>query len=163
MRKTMWIVAAAALAGAPAAYSQPFGRGPREGAGHPVMGGFLHAMNRLELSDQQREEISCIMEDAEALLEELADTEAGSSGIVEYFCSDGFSRSGLESMLNLRIERMRRINGITAEAMASVRAVLTPGQLQELAGMERERCTEHRTEGMGHHREGMAPPHREMF
>jgi Spy/CpxP family protein refolding chaperone len=127
------------------------------------MGGFLHAVNRLELSDQQREDIFSIMEEAAARLEELADPEEDAPGIMEYFCSDGFSRSGLEDMLNIRIERMRRANGIAAEALAGVRAVLTPGQLEELSGMERERCMEHRMEGMGHPGEEMAPPHREMF
>ncbi len=152
MKKTMWIAAAAALLLPSALRAQP---GPgREGVGHPLMGGLIQAVNRLDLTDSQRGDVHRIMEDAESRLLMLAEPGEERPGFTEYFCSAEFSSAGLEALLNQRLEKMRQANAIVAGALGDVRALLTQEQIDELSRMFQERHREAGPHGGGPHRWG---------
>lgn len=159
MRKTMWIVAATMLLASSWASAQPMG-GPGGMDGHPVIGRFMGAIHRLDLSESQRNLIHGVMEDMEAELEGIADREEDRPAFLEYFCSSEFNSREFELMLNERLERMQLTNGIISETLAEIHGILTREQLDELAAMAEEhgRMLEERD----HPREGMAPPHRGM-
>lgn len=155
MKRTMWMVAAAALLTSSVVSAQPMG-GPGGREGLPVIGRFMGAISRLDLSGSQRELIAGVIEEMEADLSGMEDRENGGQGFMEYFCSDGFDAREFESMLDGRLERMRVANGIIAGSLAEIRGILTGEQLDELAAMREEHAG--RPDDRGHHREGMAPP-----
>lgn len=161
MRKTMWMVTATMLLASSLVSAQPMGGGPGEREGHPLIGRFLHAMERLDLSESQRDLILGVMEDMEAELAGIADREDERPVLMEYFCSSEFDSREFESMLDERLEKMRLANGIIAGALGEIHGILTREQLDELAAMREEHGR--RFEGLDHPREGMAPPPRGMF
>lgn len=159
MRRTMWMVAAAVLLSSSVASAQPVG-GPGGRDGFPVIGRFMEAIYRLDLSESQRELIRGVIEDMEADLYGIVNREEERPAFMEYFCSSGFSAGEFESMLDERLENMRLANGIIAGALEDIHAILTREQLDELAAMREEHPG--RPEDREHHREGMAPPPLEM-
>jgi Spy/CpxP family protein refolding chaperone len=161
MKKTMWMVTATMLLATSLVSAQPMGGGPGEREGHPLIGRFLHAIDRLDLSESQRDLIHGVMEDMEADLSGIVDREGDRPEFMEYFCSSGFSASEFESMLDERLEKMRLANGIIAGALAEIHGILTREQLEELAVMAEQHHG--RLEERDRPREGMAPPHRGMF
>lgn len=159
MKRTKWIVTATMLLASSLAFAQPMGvPGGREG--HPLIGRFIQAIHRLNLSGSQRDLIHGVMEDMETELAGVADREWDRPDFLEYFCSSEFDSREFESMLDERLERMRLANGIIAGALAEIHTILTPEQLDELAVMREEhgRWLEERE----HRREEMAPPFRGM-
>lgn len=160
LRKTMWMVAAVMLLASSLAFAQPMG-GPGEREGHPVIGRFLQAMNRLDLSESQRELIRGVVEEMGTDLAGVADREEDRPDFPAYFCSSEFDSRVFESMLNERLEKMRLANGIIAGALGEIHGILTREQLDELAALREEHGR--RLEERNRPREGMAPPHRGMF
>lgn len=138
MKTSVWIALAGTLLMSSAGYA--LAPNPPSEAGHPTLGILLRAVGRLDLSDSQRSRIRQVADDARAALEGIRDSreDPGEPGLIGYFCSNEFSAGGLEEMMNRRLELMRQANRVVSEALASVREILTPDQLEELAGMARE-------------------------
>lgn len=161
MKKTMWVLTSTMLLASSIASAQPMNGGPGEREGHPLISRFLHAIDRLDLSESQRELIHGVMEDMGAELAGIAEREEDRPALMEYFCSSGFDSLEFESMLDERLERMGIANGIIAGALGEIHGILTREQLDELAAMREEHIG--RPEEREHPREGMAPPPRGMF
>lgn len=108
----------------------------RPGGGDSFFQRMLPMMRMLDLTDDQREAIGDIMEEAQESLESIRGTdEAGShrEEFLEMFSSSSLSVSEVESLLNERIEAMEEANGIIAEALVDIHNELTPEQLAALA------------------------------
>ena len=161
MKKTMWVLTSTMLLASSIASAQPIGGGPGEREGHPLIGRFLHAIDRLDLSESQRDLIHGVMGDMEAELAGIAEREEDRPALMEYFCSSEFNSLEFESMLDERLERMQIANGIIAGALGEIHGILTREQLDELAAMREEHGR--RLEEREHRREGLAPPPRGMF
>lgn len=137
MKRTKWMVTATMLLASSLAFAQPIS-GPGEREGHPLIGRFLQAIHRLDLSESQRDLIHGVMEDMETDLAGIADREGDRPDFLGYFCSSGFNSREFESMLDERLDKMRLANGVIAAALAEVHGILTREQLDELAAMGEE-------------------------
>jgi len=106
------------------------------GGGDSFFQRMLPMMRMLDLTDDQREAIGDIMEDAQESLESIRGSEDSGSHreeFLEMFSSSSLSVSEVESLLNERIEAMEEANGIIAQALVDIHDVLTPEQLAALA------------------------------
>ncbi|MCK5133915.1 MAG: Spy/CpxP family protein refolding chaperone [Candidatus Sabulitectum sp.] len=128
----------------------------------------LPMMRILDLTDEQREAIGDIMEEARESIESIRGTEdAGShrEDFLELFSSTSLSVSEVEALLNKRVEVMEEANTVIAGALVNIHDVLTPEQLALVAefdpGSMEMRMGENG--GRGDHRPGTSMgvhPHR---
>lgn len=108
----------------------------RPGGGDNFFQRIMPMMRMLDLTDDQREAIGDIMEEARESLESIRGTdETGShrEEFLELFSSSSLSVSEVETLLNERIEAMEEANVIIAEALVGIHDELTPEQLAALA------------------------------
>lgn len=148
MKTTITTAIAAVLLLAGTAAAQP-GRMP----GRPMGGSGMHEsrpageggdffqrmlpmIRMLNLSDDQRESIGDIMQEARASIESIRETtEVGSlrDEFLELFSSSTLSASEVEALLNERVEVMKDVNEIVASALVDIHDVLTDEQLAALS------------------------------
>jgi len=96
----------------------------------------LPMIRMLNLSDDQRESIGDIMQEARASIESIRETTEVSSlrdEFLELFSSSTLSASEMESLLNKRVEIMKDVNEIVASALVDIHNVLTDEQLAALS------------------------------
>lgn len=115
-------------------------RGMSEQSHGGANGNFFHRMlpmmEILDLTDEQREAIGDIMEEARESIESLRVTEdAGShrENFLELFSSTSLSVSEVEALLNERVEVMEEANTVIAGALVNIHDVLTLEQLALVA------------------------------
>ncbi|MCD4707712.1 MAG: Spy/CpxP family protein refolding chaperone [Candidatus Sabulitectum sp.] len=109
------------------------------GPGSDFFQRILPMMRMLDLSDDQREAIGYIMEDTRDSIESLRSSEdAGShrDNFLELFSSSTITASQVEALLNVRVETMKDVNRIIAQALVDIHDVLTAEQLATLAEFE---------------------------
>lgn len=109
---------------------------PGDGGGDNFFQRIQPMMRMLDLTDDQREAIGDIIEEARESLESIRGTEEAGSHreeFLEMFSSSSLSVSEVEALLNERIEAMEEANVIIAEALVGIHDELTPEQLAALA------------------------------
>jgi Spy/CpxP family protein refolding chaperone len=96
----------------------------------------LPMIRMLYLSDDQRESIGNIIQEAQSSIEIIRETtEAGSrrDEFLKLFSASTLSASEVEALLNDRVEVMKDVNEIVAVALVDIHDVLTEEQLAALS------------------------------
>jgi len=154
--RTATIAAVAVLALAASAWAQPMGgpqMGPRGGhtmrsggsGGPPEMeqlGGFMRALGALDLTEEQRDRVRTIMEDARTQVREIvegADRPDQRGRIMELFVSESVTESELLDVMSQRDQVRDDVREVIAAALVDVHDVLTPDQLERLGQLVEER------------------------
>jgi len=99
----------------------------------------LPMMRMLDLSDDQRNAISEIVQSANDSLEAIRESnEPGShrEEFLQLFSASSISVSEVENLLNDRIEQMKQANAVIAEALVDIHGILTTEQLAALAALD---------------------------
>ncbi len=145
---TMTIALLAALLLVGTAIAQPAGNSGRTGnnrnsAEQRPGGNFFQRIRPmlgiLELSDDQREDIASIIQDADSSIQSIREAEEHGThreDFLEMFSSSSITVTEVESLFNERMEIMEEINRICAVALVDIHDVLTPEQLAMLADFE---------------------------
>ena len=154
--RTATIAAVAVLALAASAWAQPMGgpqMGPRGGhtmrsggsGGPPEMeqlGGFMRALGALDLTEEPRDLVRTIMEDARTQVREIvegADRPDQRGRIMELFVSESVTESELLDVMSQRDQVRDDVREVMAAALVDVHDVLTAEQLDRLAELLEER------------------------
>ncbi len=99
----------------------------------------LPMMRILELTDQQREAISVIIQNAKSEIELLHSTEEQGSHREEFinlFSASTLTVADMENHINSRIDDMKDKNTIIAQALVDIHDLLTEEQLAKLASFD---------------------------
>ena len=162
---TIKMALAAALVLAAGAFAQPMGgradfggghRGPQAemAGGMPEMGqlgGFMRILGALDLSDEQRDRIRTIAEEARGEVESLiqgSERPEGRGAMAELFASPDLSEADILELMEERDQVRDQVRRVIAAAMVDVHDILTDEQLQRLAEL-----LEEGPHGMGQHHE----------
>ncbi len=114
------------------------GRGNNPGGGN-FFQNMLPMMRILELTDQQRESISVIIQDAKSEIELLHSTEEHGTHREEFmnlFSASTLTVADMENHMNSRIDDMKEKNTIIAQALVDIHDLLTEEQLSKLASFD---------------------------
>lgn len=125
-------------------------------------------LETLDLTEEQKTEISDIMEETRNTVEAIMETEEPGNHrgeFLELFASSGITTSQVENLLSERLSTMEEINGIIAGAIVDVHNVLTADQLETLASLDINDIEmrrgghgeEHDSRGSGMNRESHSP------
>lgn len=96
-------------------------------------------MHILELTDQQREAVAEIIEEAKTEIESLHSAEEAGSHreeFIDLFSSASLTVAQMENLMNSRIENMRTVNSIVSRALVDIHDLLTDEQLAKLAAFD---------------------------
>lgn len=161
-RTTLTALAAVILLTAGTALAQPGGMhtggaggrgGMEQQGGGMVLQRFVMMLHRMDLTDEQMEQVSGIVEDARDEIEAIHGTD-DREGIREQFrdlfTSSSVTVTQVEALLNDRLDDMREVNSIIAEAIVEIHGVLTAEQLQTIADFDPGEMEMHNS-GHGEH------------
>lgn len=110
-------------------------RGNNQG-GRDFFQSIMPLMRILELTDQQRESVSDIIEEAKEDIESLHSAEEPGSHreeFIDLFSSTTVTATQIENLMDSRMENMRAINTIVSQALVDIHDLLTDEQLAKLA------------------------------
>ena len=96
----------------------------------------LPMIRMLNLSDDQRESIGDIMQEAQSSIENIRKTaEIGGNreDFLEIFSSSSLSVSEIDTLLNKRVDVMKDVNEVVASALVDIHNILTDEQLAALS------------------------------
>lgn len=99
----------------------------------------LPMLQRLDLTDDQMEQVHEIMDNARQRIESIResdDHEGMREQFKDLFTSSSISVIEVESLLNQRLDAMEEMNSIIAETVVEIHDVLTEEQLQAIAEFE---------------------------
>lgn len=148
MMRTLVMTAALLLAAAGAAQARPFHGGMEHGPEMHGPGelpppddplalhGMMRLLDRLDLSDEQWDEVDGILEAARTEVRELVEsgTEPGAmmDEFLEVFSRETVTASDFEALAGRMEERRAAIRAVGSRAIADIHDVLTAGQLESI-------------------------------
>lgn len=115
----------------------------------------LPLLHAAELTDQQRESVAEIIEDAKAEIESLDRPEDPGSRreqFIDLFSSSSLTVAQMESLIGPKIENIEATNRIVSQALVDIHDLLTDEQLEKLASFDPESME--RRDGSGRPRGG---------
>ena len=142
---TMTLAAALILAGG-TAMAQPGmagggmgGNGMEGPEGGMALQRIMPMLHHIDLTDDQREQIRDIMDEARESMDALRESELHQGmrdQFIDLFTSSTISVTEVEALLDQRLQSMEEVNSIMAEAIVAIHGVLTEEQLRAIADFE---------------------------